>query len=203
MRAKLRPLDGQGLEGGGDDGEFVAIDAGHVRDHQERNINDRSDHHLFSSVNRAVAAMRGERQPRLMLSECRNGHSSPTIFRLADQLIDFDPDHLRHGQERLLGFGEGGHHAAPFVTSFTTVHADTPPELSNELEELFAEFVATYEDRRREELFAIARAMTSIGMPMADPDEPWVAKYLAKAIEATGGDHDALRAYNLKHWKGQ
>ena len=82
-------------------------------------------------------------------------------------------------------------------------HADTPPELANELEDLFAEFVATYEDRRREDLFAIARAMTSIGMPLADPDEPWVAKYLAKAIGATGGDHDALREYNLKHWKGQ
>ena len=64
-------------------------------------------------------------------------------------------------------------------------------------------FDPEYERARAEELFATARAMTSINMPMADPDEPWVAKYLAKAIEATGGDHDALRAYNLKHWKGQ
>lgn len=82
-------------------------------------------------------------------------------------------------------------------------HADTPPELANELEDLFAEFVATYEDRRREELFAIARSMTEIGMGGADPYEPWVANYLAKAMNATDGDLDALREYNLKHWKGR
>lgn len=82
-------------------------------------------------------------------------------------------------------------------------HADTPMEIAQAYEDLFAEFVATYEDRRREELFAIARTMTAIAMPGADPDEPWVANYLAKAINATGGDEAALRAYNLQHWKGQ
>lgn len=82
-------------------------------------------------------------------------------------------------------------------------HADTPAEIAAHYEDMFAEFVATYEDRRREELFAIARTMTAIGMGGADPDEPWVARYLEKAINATGGDEAALRAYNLKHWKGQ
>lgn len=82
-------------------------------------------------------------------------------------------------------------------------HADTPAEIAAHYEDIFAEFVATYEARRREELFAIARTMTAIGMSGADPDEPWVANYLAKAINATGGDEAALRAYNLKHWKGQ
>ncbi|MGU3456591.1 hypothetical protein ACLBV5_09780 [Brevundimonas sp. M1A4_2e] len=60
-----------------------------------------------------------------------------------------------------------------------------------------------YEKARAEELFAIARAMTSINMAGADPDEPWVARYLANAINATGGDDEALAAYNLKNWKGQ
>lgn len=82
-------------------------------------------------------------------------------------------------------------------------HADTPAEIAAHYEDMFAEFVATYEDRRREELFAIARQMTAIEMKGADPFEPWVARYLERAINATDGDHDALRAYNLKHWKGQ
>ncbi len=82
-------------------------------------------------------------------------------------------------------------------------HADTPAEIAEAYEDLFAEFVATYEDRRREELFAIARAMTSLNMAGADPDEPWVANYLTRAMNAVDGDLDALRAYNLKHWKGQ
>lgn len=82
-------------------------------------------------------------------------------------------------------------------------HADTPAEIAEAYEDLFAEFVATYEDRRREELFATARAMTSINMAGADPDEPWVARYLTNAMNATDGDLEALAAYNLKHWKGQ
>lgn len=60
-----------------------------------------------------------------------------------------------------------------------------------------------YERARAEELYAIARAMTSIGMPLADPDEPWVANYLTRAMNATNGDLEALAAYNLKNWKGQ
>lgn len=82
-------------------------------------------------------------------------------------------------------------------------HADTPAEIAAHYENMFAEFLATYEARRREELFAIARQMTAIGMAGADPFEPWVARYLERAINATDGDHDALRAYNAKHWKGQ
>ena len=83
------------------------------------------------------------------------------------------------------------------------VHQDAPAEIAQAYEDLFAEFVATYEDRRREELFRIARQMTEIGMAGADPYEPWVANYLAKAVNATDGDPDALRAYNLKNWKGR
>lgn len=81
-------------------------------------------------------------------------------------------------------------------------HADTPPEIVSAEEDLHAEFMA-HENARREELFRIARQMTDIGMKGADPFEPWVARYLERAINATDGDPDALRAYNLRNWKGQ
>ena len=81
-------------------------------------------------------------------------------------------------------------------------HFDTPSEIVAAEEDLHAEFMA-YEIARREELFRIARQMTEIGMAGADPYEPWVANYLTRAINATDGDPDALREYNLKNWKGR
>lgn len=42
-----------------------------------------------------------------------------------------------------------------------------------------------YEDRRREELFAIAAEMTALGLPGADPDDPYIALLLKTGLEAT------------------
>lgn len=51
-----------------------------------------------------------------------------------------------------------------------------------------------YEDRRREELFAIARQMTALGLPGADPDDPYIALLLKTGLEATE-THEELVAW--------
>ena len=65
-------------------------------------------------------------------------------------------------------------------------HADTPAEIAEAYEDLFAEFVATYEDRRREELFAIARAMTSIGMAGGGDLRSTVYPFILRGVNLLG-----------------
>jgi len=45
--------------------------------------------------------------------------------------------------------------------------------------------VAQYEALRREELFAVARQMTDLGLSGEDPDDPRIASLLAQGLEAT------------------
>ncbi|MGQ2972048.1 MAG: hypothetical protein ACT6QM_05935 [Brevundimonas mediterranea] len=61
-------------------------------------------------------------------------------------------------------------------------------------------FDPDYERARAEELFRTARAMTALGLPGEDPDDPKVANFLNYAINATDGDEAAIREYSLKNW---
>lgn len=58
-----------------------------------------------------------------------------------------------------------------------------------------------FELKRRDDLFAEARMMTSIGMAGADRRDRRTADFLEAAINQTNGDEEAFLAYIKKWWR--
>ena len=57
-----------------------------------------------------------------------------------------------------------------------------------------------YEHQRAQELFAIARQMTLIGMAGEDPDDPKVKNFLDHALNRTDTEEE-LRSYCERNWR--
>lgn len=76
---------------------------------------------------------------------------------------------------------------------------DLPTEVADAYETIFEDYMA-FERHRRDQLFAVARIMTDLGMPGEDPEDPKVRNFLDHALTVTTTD-DELRAYILKNWR--
>ncbi|MFZ4165286.1 hypothetical protein [Brevundimonas sp. NPDC058933] len=63
--------------------------------------------------------------------------------------------------------------------------------------------ILAYEAMRAEQLFAIARTMTALGLSGHDPDDERVSEFLERGAKETGDDVDDLIAWiavNKRGW---